>query len=79
MTALIERSDENLSITDLVRSTEDIMNIQAYEALLDELEDLRIESVVRKRLQNLDKSQTISHEEMMKKFESHTKMLIVTN
>ena len=94
MTALIERSDEALSITDMVRSTKDIinkltsgehdryvimknnspaavlLNIQAYEALLDELEDLRIECVVRKRLQNFDKSQTISHEDMKKKFES---------
>lgn len=94
MTALLERSNEALSITDMVRSAKDIMNsltsgeqdhyvimknnspaavllnIQAYEALLDELEDLRIEAVARKRLQSFDKSQAISHEDMKKKFES---------
>lgn len=93
MTALIERSDEALSITDMVKSTKDIMNkltsrehdryvimknnspvavllnIHAYEDLLDELEDLRIEVVARERLQNFDKSKAISHEEMIKKFD----------
>lgn len=96
MPALIERSDETLSITDMVRSAKNIINnlnsgdhdhyvilknnspaavllsIQAYEALLDELEDLRIEAVARKRLQNFDKSSAISHEDMMKEFNSPT-------
>ncbi len=95
MTALIERSAEAISITDMVRSTKDIinkltsgehdhyvimknnspaaviLNIQAYENLLDELEDLRIEVIARKRLQDFDKSKAISHKEMMKKFETH--------
>ncbi|HQS83724.1 MAG TPA: hypothetical protein PLY23_02275 [Alphaproteobacteria bacterium] len=46
-----------------------LLNIHAYETLLDELEDLRIEDVVRNRLQDFDSSQMISHEDMMKKFE----------
>lgn len=95
MTALIERSDEAISITNMIRSTKNIidklvsgkqdhyvimknnspaavlLNIQSYEALLDELEDLRIESVARKRLQDFDKSKSISHENMVKKFEYH--------
>ena len=93
MTALIERSREAISITDMIRSTKTIineltsgsqdhyvimknnspaavlLNIQSYEALLDELEDLRIESVAQKRLQHFDKKQSISHEDMVKKFE----------
>ncbi len=93
MTALIERSEEAISITDMIRSTKDVinkltsgeqdhyvimknnspaavlLNIQSYEALLDELEDLRIEIVARKRLQDFDKIKSISHEEMIKKFE----------
>lgn len=93
MTALIERSDEAISITEMIRSTKDIINklnsggqdhyvimknnspaavlinIQSYEALLDELEDLRIESVARTRLKTFDEKKSISHEEMVKKFE----------
>ncbi|MBY0292996.1 MAG: type II toxin-antitoxin system Phd/YefM family antitoxin [Alphaproteobacteria bacterium] len=92
MTALIERSDQAISITEVVRSTKSIinklisgeqnhyvimknnspaavlLNIQAYEELLDELEDLRIEDVARKRLQRFDKSTALSHEDMMQKF-----------
>lgn len=93
MTALIGRSNETISITDMIRSTKTIinelisgeqdhyvimknnspaavlLNIQSYEALLDELEDLRIEIVAHKRLQNFDEKKAISHEEMVKKFE----------
>ena len=96
MTALIERSDEAISITNMIRSTKNIIdtlasgkqdhyvilknnspaavliNIQSYEALLDELEDLRIEIVARKRLQDFDKSTSISHEDMVKKFDSRS-------
>jgi antitoxin StbD len=93
MTALIERSDEAISITDMIRSTKEIinqltsgeqdhyvilknnspaavlLNIHSYEALLDELEDLRVEIVARKRLHNFDKTKSISHEDMLKKFD----------
>ena len=93
MTALLERSDEALSITDMIKSAKDIMyklnsrehdryvimknnspaavllNIHAYEDLLDELEDLRIEAVARTRLQTFDKSRAVSHEDMLKKFD----------
>ena len=96
MTALIERSDEALSITDMVRSTKSILNkltsgeqnryvimknnspaavllnVQFYEALLDEVEDLRIEVIARKRLQDFHKSKTISHEDMIKAFDSQS-------
>ena len=93
MTALIERADETISITDMIRSAKTIMtkltsgkhdhyvimknnspaavllNIQSYEAILDELEDLRVEIIALKRLQTFDKKKAISHEEMLKKFE----------
>ncbi len=93
MTAILERADQALSITEVSRSTKEIvdklvageqdhyvvmrnnapaailMNIDTYESLLDELEDLRIESVARTRLQTFDKEKAISHEEMLKMFE----------
>lgn len=93
MTALIGRSDEAISITDMIRSTKNIinklnsgeqdhyvimknnspaavlLNIQSYEALLDEVEDLRIEVVARRRLKNFDEKKSVSHETMLKKFE----------
>ncbi len=95
MTALIERSDEAISITEMVRSAKDIinnlesgehdhfvimknnspaavlMNIQFYEALLDELEDLRIESIARERIKDFDRSKAISHEDMLKLFDNN--------
>ena len=49
-----------------------LLNIQVYEDILDELEDLRVEAVARQRLQNFNRSQAISHDEMMKKFDLHT-------
>ncbi len=93
MTAILERADQALSITDVSRSTKEIvdklitgeqdhyvvmrnnapaailMNIETYESLLNELEDLRIESVARARLQTFDKKTSISHEEMLKTFD----------
>nr|MBP9692596.1 type II toxin-antitoxin system Phd/YefM family antitoxin [Alphaproteobacteria bacterium] len=46
-----------------------LLNIQSYEALLDELEDLRVEVIARKRIQTFDRTNSISHEDMLKKFE----------
>lgn len=95
MTALVRRSNEAISITEVVRSTKNVinklisgeqdryvimknnspaailLNIHTYEALLDELEDLRIEDVVRRRLQDFDASQVLSHKDMLEKFEFH--------
>lgn len=93
MSVLLERANQTLSITDMSRSTKDIMkklssgeqdryvimknnspaavlmNINFYEALMDELDDLRIELVARNRLQNFDARQAISHEDMLAKFD----------
>lgn len=39
-----------------------------YEALLDELDDLRLEAVARERLENFNPEKAISHEAMLEQF-----------
>lgn len=41
-----------------------LMNVQAYQDLVDELEDLRIEAVSRDRLVSYQADQAISHDAM---------------
>jgi antitoxin StbD len=93
MTAILERADQALSITEVSRSTKEIvdklvageqdhyvvmrnnapaailMNIETYESLLNELEDFRIESIAKNRLQTFDKEKVVSHQEMLKIFD----------
>jgi antitoxin StbD len=45
-----------------------LLPVDAYEAIMDELEDLRIEAVARERIQTFDPSKAITHEEMMIRF-----------
>lgn len=45
-----------------------MLPVAAYEAILDELEDLRIEAISIERIQTFNPSKAISHEEMMKHF-----------
>ncbi|MCL6688950.1 type II toxin-antitoxin system Phd/YefM family antitoxin [Pseudomonas sp. R3.Fl] len=45
-----------------------ILNVEAYQELLDELEDLRVERVARDRLDSFDASKAISHEDMVARF-----------
>lgn len=45
-----------------------MMPVAAYEALIDEIEDLRIEAVARERLQSFDRKKAIPHAEMTKRF-----------
>lgn len=47
-----------------------MMNVQAYQDLVDELEDLRIEAISRDRLASYQADQVISHEEMRALFEA---------
>ncbi len=92
MSNLLERSNQALSVTELVRSAKDVferlesgeqdkyvvmrnnapaavmMPVAAYEALIDEIEDLRIEAVARERLQSFDRKKAITHAEMAKRF-----------
>ncbi|QEM82721.1 type II toxin-antitoxin system Phd/YefM family antitoxin [Halomonas binhaiensis] len=41
-----------------------LMNVQAYQDMIDELEDLRIEAVSRDRLATYESEPAISHEDM---------------
>ncbi|MCY1279054.1 hypothetical protein D3C76_1762210 [compost metagenome] len=45
-----------------------ILNVEAYQELLDELEDLRVERIARDRLVSFDRGEAISHEDMMARF-----------
>lgn len=45
-----------------------MLPIDAYEAIMDELEDLRIEAVARERIRTFDPTKAVSHEEMMTRF-----------
>ncbi|MFK0570386.1 type II toxin-antitoxin system prevent-host-death family antitoxin [Endozoicomonas sp.] len=45
-----------------------LLSVEQFEAMVNELEDLRIEAVARERLANFDGKTTISHEEMIKEF-----------
>ena len=92
MTALLERADQAISVTAMVRSfsaklkeissraTERlvifkdnqpaavIINVQAYQEMLDELENLRIEPAARERLSNFDQAKAVSHEDMRARY-----------
>ena len=92
MTALLERADQAISVTAMVRSfsaklkeissraTERlvifkdnqpaavIFNVQAYQEMLDELENLRIEAAARERLNNFDQTKAVSHEDMRARY-----------
>jgi len=45
-----------------------LMSIEAYEAMEEEIEDLRLTALALSRIQNFDFGESISHEEMMKKY-----------
>jgi len=45
-----------------------ILNVEAYQELLDELEDLRVERVARERLDSFERDKAISHEDMVARF-----------
>jgi antitoxin StbD len=92
MTALLERADQAISVTAMVRSfsaklkeissraTERlvifkdnqpaavIINVQAYQEMLDELENLRIEAAARERLINFDPALAVSHDDMRARY-----------
>ncbi|MDP9784467.1 antitoxin StbD [Pseudomonas sp. NFACC15-1] len=92
MAALLERADQAVSVTAMVRSfsaklkevssraTERlvifkdnepaavIINVDAYQEMLDELENLRVEATARERLINFDQAKAISHEAMRARY-----------
>jgi antitoxin StbD len=92
MTALLERADQAISVTAMVRgfsarlkdissrATERlvifkdnqpaavIINVDAYQEMLDELDDLRIEVAARERLSGFDEAQAVSHDDMRARY-----------
>jgi len=94
MRALLERSEQAVSVTEVSRSAKTIFDrlssgrqdkyvvmrnnapaavmvpVGVYEALMDELDDLRVEMIARDRLTSFDKSKAVSHEEMLKRFDA---------
>jgi len=94
MNALLERSNQAVSVTEVSRSAKLIfdrlssgkqekyvvmrnnvpaavmMPVSIYEALMDELDDLHIQLTARDRLQSFDRTKSISHEDMLKRFTS---------
>jgi antitoxin StbD len=92
MNALLERSNQAVSVTEVSRSAKLIfdrlssgkqgkyvvmrnnapaavmMPVSVYEAMMDELDDLHIQLAARDRLSSFDRSRTISHDEMLKRF-----------
>ena len=48
-----------------------LMPTQMYEALMDELADMRIEAIAMERIATFDESKAISHDEMKKIFGSN--------
>lgn len=45
-----------------------LMSVASYEAMEEEIEDLRLTSLVLSRIQNFNFEETISHKEMMDKY-----------
>ncbi len=45
-----------------------LMSIEAYEAMEEEIEDLRLTALALSRIQSFNPVESISHEEMMKKY-----------
>ena len=94
MSALLERVDQAISVTEVSRSAKEIFTklengkqdkfvvmrnnaptavmlpVGAYEALIDELEDLRIERIAMRRMSAFDRSKAITHDDIVKKFGS---------
>ena len=92
MNALLERSSQAVSVTEVSRSAKTIfdrlssgkqkkyvvmrnnapaavmMPVSVYEALMDELDDLHIQLMVRDRLQSFDPARAISHDDMVQLF-----------
>jgi len=45
-----------------------LMSIESYESMEEEIEDLRLTALALSRIQSFDPGESISHEEMMKKY-----------
>ncbi len=45
-----------------------LLSVPAFEALMDELDDLRVEATARARRRTLRRGRTLSHKQMMRRF-----------
>ena len=94
MSALLERAEQAVSVTQVSRSAKAIfrklatgeqsrlvvlknnapaavmLSVPAFESLMEELDNLRMEAVARCRLRTLNPKKTLSHREMLKRFGS---------
>ena len=63
-------SDETDKIVILKNNTPKavLMSFDAYQAMEEEIEDLRLTALALSRMQSLDPDQAVSHEEMMEKY-----------
>ncbi|AMB85538.1 Phd-YefM [Pseudomonas agarici] len=92
MTALLERADQAVSVTAMVRgfsaklkdiasrTTERlvifkdnepaavIINVEAFQEMLDELENLRVEATARERLMGFDAGNALSHKDLRARY-----------
>ncbi|VVM86530.1 type II toxin-antitoxin system Phd/YefM family antitoxin [Pseudomonas fluorescens] len=95
MAALLERADQAVSVTAMVRNfsaklkevssraTERlvifkdnepaavIINVDAYQEMLDELENLRVEATARERLIGFDQADAVSHDDMRARYSNN--------
>ncbi|VVP02984.1 hypothetical protein PS862_02945 [Pseudomonas fluorescens] len=95
MAALLERADQAVSVTAMVRNfstklkevssraTERlvifkdnepaavIINVDAYQEMLDELENLRVEATARERLIGFDQANAVSHDDMRARYSNN--------
>ena len=97
MSTLIDRKEQAVSVTDMVRSAKGyldnlkngiqdryviirnnspeavLVSVERFEDLMDELANLRIESVAHSRMEAFDPSKAISHEDLLNEFRAGTK------
>jgi antitoxin StbD len=64
------RQDRYVVIRDN-RPTAVMFSVERYEALMAELEDLRIEALARERLATLNDAAPLTHAEMLERFATH--------
>ena len=49
-----------------------LLSVERFEAMVNELEDLRIEAIAKDRLTSFDGKTTISHSDMLEEFENES-------
>ncbi|MDD4648731.1 MAG: type II toxin-antitoxin system Phd/YefM family antitoxin [Desulfoplanes sp.] len=45
-----------------------LLSMEAYETMVEELEDLRLEAIAQSRVRSFDPNRALTHEAMMEKF-----------